>query len=236
VIGPSSDLVLDDLTNGNQSDPPAGVNTKFWEWRPSISGNWLLFTRRNFSPKHRLDSVILFNLNTFETRTLATSTNPKHYLASGQVSGNYAVWTYCAASCNVYLYDITSQSTQQIPLAGSAQFDPSVAADGTMYFTRSGVFCGQDVSIVRRDFNGTETTINALPAGKSAWYDSATTNLDGSDTVYFGRVSCKRGYPSDVYRIDGADTAVRVPVTADVRHADDAGRFPPILAGPDAGP
>ncbi len=43
-------LKMFDVLTQTRSNPPTGVNTSQHEYRPSISGDWLLFTRDNFRP------------------------------------------------------------------------------------------------------------------------------------------------------------------------------------------
>jgi hypothetical protein len=63
-----SNLRLFDLVTHARS-APAGVNTKRWEWLPSISGDWILYGQRWGS--HPVNGrVILHDTNTAETRIL----------------------------------------------------------------------------------------------------------------------------------------------------------------------
>lgn len=66
-------LKMFDVLTQTRSNPPTGVNTPQHEYRPSISGDWLLFTRDNFRPALE-DTfrvrVILFNTATSEQRVL----------------------------------------------------------------------------------------------------------------------------------------------------------------------
>src|ERR1700694_4703971 len=66
--GVKSDIRLFDLTTRRRNSP-AGVNTNRWEWRPSISGNWLLFNRGMIFSTG-LQQVLLKNLVTGELRVL----------------------------------------------------------------------------------------------------------------------------------------------------------------------
>lgn len=237
VISGSSDLVFYDAITGTRSEPPSGVNTKYWEWRPSASGDWILFSRRNFS-RHDWEKIILFNTSTHQSITIDQDDSVEPYLAGGQVSGNFAVWTHCTKKCNVYRYDIDSGDTISIPNPVTYQYDPAVTADGTVYYVRAGHHCGQAVRMIRRDPGGTETTILTLPSGKEAWYNSATTNIDASASLYYSRVSCKQGVPSDIYRIDDADTS-RAAAATPPKWREDGGRETApghFLAGSDSHP
>ena len=57
-----SSLYFYDLVTRARSAPPAGVNTRHWEWSPTVSGDWLLFGRDLVARKR--DQVILRNLAT----------------------------------------------------------------------------------------------------------------------------------------------------------------------------
>ncbi|MGH3024160.1 MAG: hypothetical protein ACRDNI_10935 [Gaiellaceae bacterium] len=196
-----SSLVLYDIFLGTRRNPPAGVNTPRWEWHPTISGDWLLFGRRNFAT--RTDLVILRNRVTGEERVLdrLRPAWPRRIAEPGQVSGNYAVWYRCAPACNVFLHDIAAETSQVIPKPQNRQqYDPSVTADGTVYFVRSRRGCGASVRLVRRPLGGQSTTIASLAAGRDSFHTYADDHGDGSASVYFSRIRCSNN-TSDVLKV-----------------------------------
>ncbi|HXV33617.1 MAG TPA: hypothetical protein VD769_06375 [Gaiellaceae bacterium] len=190
VRGSRSELVLYDLSGGGRSAPPAGVNTRQWEWHPTISGDWLLFGRQ--SSATRADLVLLRNLVTGQTRRLGRLAWGRRTLAEpGQVAGNYAVWFRCTPLCDVFLHDIAAGTTTRIPNPNRRQqYDPAVTSDGTVYFMRSGRGCGTSVRLVRHPLGGTSRVLASLGAGRDSSHTYALENDDGTTTVLFDRVRC----------------------------------------------
>ena len=185
-----SNLQFYDVEGGGRSAPPAGVNTRHWEWRPTVSGDWLLFGRSNSAA--RVDRVLLRNLVTGETRQIGRLRWGRRTIAeSGQVSGNYAVWYRCTPACDVFLYDIAARTTTRIPNPGRRQqYGPSVTSDGTVYFVRSGRGCGASVRLVRHPLGGPSKVLAAVGAGRDSFNTYALENDDGTTTFFFDRVRC----------------------------------------------
>ena len=75
VVGGKSDLKLYRLDTRKRVALPAGVNTKHWEWRPRISGNWILFGRESVTSSRQ--TLLLVNRRTKAKRTLATITGER---------------------------------------------------------------------------------------------------------------------------------------------------------------
>ena len=87
IRGRQSNLQFFDPMIGNRWNPPAGVNTRHWEWHPTISGDWLLFGRSKAGA--RTDSIVLRNVSTGETILLDRRPWGSHRIAEpGQVAGN----------------------------------------------------------------------------------------------------------------------------------------------------
>lgn len=205
-----------DVRSGESSAPPAGVNTRLSEEDPSLSGEWLLFTRRTAfgNPRDdRLARVILFNLSTGEHRVLMRLGTKRHYLTTGQVNGDWATWETCDgriasgtwSNCQVHRYRISTRETQVLPNAGAQQYGAGVTSDGTACLGRSGWssewHCGANVRIVRVSPSGATGVIARLPSGIDTGSIFAFEEADGSTTLYLDRWSCRTG-ESDVYRID----------------------------------
>ena len=162
----NSDIRFFDLLARRRSSP-SGVNTKRWEWRATISGDWLLFGRGRIFNR-ALQQVILRNLVTHEQRVLDSIHNKNGMLQAGQVNGNFAVWMKCnpSPSCSVYRYDITARTTTPMPSSGQVQYGPSVTPIGTTYYGRSGPSCGASAELVKTTIDGATELLYTLPAGK----------------------------------------------------------------------
>jgi hypothetical protein len=191
VRGRQSNLQLYDVPTGARSAPPPAVNTLSWEWRPTISGDQLLFGRSLIN--QRIDQVLLRDLTTGTTRVLDKIRWRNGFNWPGQVSGNYAVWFRCLAStgaCSAFLHDISAGVTTVIPSPGRQQYYPSVTSDGTVYLVRSRRGCGATVQLVRRPLGGPSRVIASFPAGRDASHSYAFQNGDGTTTVVFDRIRC----------------------------------------------
>jgi Divergent InlB B-repeat domain/WD40-like Beta Propeller Repeat len=198
--GRDSDLKLFDLADRTRSSPPRGVNTRHWEYWPSMSGDRLLFGR--LDPKgHR--RIILFDVSSGRQKTLATVQGPDTFLAPGQVSGDYAVWSKCPSKgrCSVFLYRISDGTRQMIPNQGGRDHAPSVTPDGTVYFARSGRSCGSSTRLVRYLPGGPATTLWRLPSGDDVGTTRVHPEPAGTTTLYYDHFACGRRSVSDVWEI-----------------------------------
>ncbi|HEV8602208.1 MAG TPA: hypothetical protein VGQ68_02310 [Gaiellaceae bacterium] len=206
VRGEQSNLAFFDLATRRQTSAPAGVNTRQWEWDPSISGDWLLFGRTT----RTTESILLWNLTTRRRIKLSSiRTGRGRRLTPGYVNGNFAVWERCGTGrvCDVYRYDITLGTKKAVPsIPGKQDYAPSVTADGTVYYGRSGRGCGASVQLVKSPLTGAEEVLYSLPQGE----DFATTYPvtvpsppSGLQTtsIYFDRIVC-REEAWDIYRLD----------------------------------
>ncbi len=129
-----------DLFKGTVDGPPRiafprSVNTAQDEFRPTMTGRWLLFTRHNSATDAY--RVLLWDRKTKHVRTLATESGGTKAL-SGQVLGDYAVWhVERARVSDVYRYQISTRETMRIPRNYfPVAHDPAVADDGTVYYHR----------------------------------------------------------------------------------------------------
>ena len=81
--GAKSSIRLFDLQTRRASGPPVGVNTANAEDEPSVSGGWLLYHRTEpGSPAGQ--QVLLTNLSTGKTRTLASVPGRRGFLEAGR--------------------------------------------------------------------------------------------------------------------------------------------------------
>ena len=219
VDHPDTDLYFTDALTPDRQPPPDGVNTRATESRPSLSGDYLLFTRSNdnrvgFNKSWR--RVVLFNLMTGEETVLRERMTRRTYLISGQVNGDWATFEACRfnrdvgfTNCNLFRYEISAADLTKIENPGQQQYGGGVSDDGTVYMIRTGNkeywFCGLHAKIIRVPLTGPSEVIARLPDGKDALTAFAFDEPGGSTTLYFDRYSCRRNQ-SGIYRIPDADT------------------------------
>jgi hypothetical protein len=196
-----------------------GVNTPGWESRPTLSGDWLLFTRTNVNLVNFEDSwtkVILFNLVTEERRVLRSAWNRRAYLVSDQVNGDWATFEWCRFSlnpfqywnCNVFRYRISIDKLVKIANPGVQQYAGGISEDGTIYMVRAGGrnvwHCGKNMRIVRYPVGGPDVVIARLK--QDALTTFVADEVDGSTTLYSQKQRCT-SRNDGIYRISAADTA-----------------------------
>ena len=215
-----SDLYFTDAATPDRQPPPDGVNTRADELRPSLSGDYLLFTRSNFNRvgiRRAWARVILVDVATGDQTVLRERSVLRTYLVSGQVNGDWATFESCRFNedggfhnCNLFRYEISATDLTKIENPGQQQYGGGVSDDGTVYVTRTGIRshweCGRHTKIVRVPLSGPEQVIARLPDGKDAFTAFAFDEPGGSTTLYFDRYSC-RNDRSGIYRIPDADTA-----------------------------
>jgi hypothetical protein len=179
------------------------VNTPAWEYRPSVSGAWILFGRLKTSTHRR--KIILFDLFSQKVILLADrpAGPPTHPSATpGQVNGNFAVWSQCTATaCNVWGYDIATATKTRLPNAmpGHYNYAPSVDTAGTVYFAHGGRTCG-GAKIEKLPLGGAASIIWALRT-RDVTSSSFATHFGSISALVFARYNCKTG-SNDVYYIE----------------------------------
>ena len=156
-----SDLVIYDTTTKHYDAMPSGVNTDRWEATPTMSGDYLLFSRETGRRSGFVDRLILHQISTGHEevlRELFSDYRHGPFIDPGQVDGDYAVWDVCSrsAGCNVFRHQISTDHTQMIP-DRQQEYASSVAADGTVFFIRSGVTCGRHAKLMRFSGGAGET-------------------------------------------------------------------------------
>jgi len=200
-----SDIRLYNAASHTYPGLPAGWNTNAWEWRPTISGNLVLFGRQSGSGSTFTSKVFLGDRSSGHLTLLATRTGRYAIAWPGQVNGNYAVWYQCSdtrVSCSVLRYDVAAGTTTVIPntfASGKVQYAPSVAADGTVYYAHSGSACGASVSLVRQPLAGPKAVLVSFNKG----IDVDTTYTDdttGTPIVYYAKGSCST-WALDIYKV-----------------------------------
>jgi hypothetical protein len=197
----TSDLKIFNLARKTRRNPPAGVNTRQWEWHPTISGSWLLFGRRSWAA--RADFVILRSLVTGRSIVLdRLRWSRRGFAEPGQINGRYAVWYRCAPRCNVFRYDIATRAKSMIPNPSRRhQYDPSVTDDGTVYFVTSGNGCGLSVRLERRPPAGPTKTLTSLRPGWDSSHTFALETSNGTTDFFFERVQCRTPAAQDVLKV-----------------------------------
>ena len=201
-------------------DPmPDGVNTRSFENRPTLSGDWLLFTRdsgNRVSSRKARTKVILFDVVTKESRVLRSGLSRGTYLVSDQVNGDWATYERCHldrhtqdfSNCNVFRYQISTETLVKIANPGAQQYAAAISQDGTIYMVRTGgpnVWrCGLSTRIVRYPVGGPGVVIAKI--GSDALTTFATDETDTSTTLYVEKYRCSSNR-SGIYRIQNADTA-----------------------------
>jgi len=197
--GRRSQIRFFDLVSRDHSNPPAGVNTKQWEYWPSMSGPWLLFGRLYDSGKRR---IILFDLTDGSSQRLDRTRGANAFLAPGQVSGDYAVWHRCTRrSCNVVRYHIPDATKTQIPNPGGRQYSPSVTAAGTVYFARSSGNCGEGVRLIRRPLDGESQVVARIQSGDDIGSSNTYVDGQGITTLLYDQFDCARASISDAWQM-----------------------------------
>lgn len=197
--GRRSDLRFYDVDTGARSKVPA-ANTRHWEYWPSMSGDWLLYGRRNRTNGTR--RLFLHNLTTGERRLLDRTNGRKAFIGPGQVAGNYAVWSTCDLRCNVFRYDVAAATAEKVPNPGAYQRAPSVSLEGTVYFSRGGKGCGASVALVRAPVGGPEEVLVQLQNVLDIRDTYAYTKANGSVEVYYERNGCGKPTGADVYMVE----------------------------------
>ena len=181
--------------------PLIGINTRRWEYWPSISGDWVLFGRRSLDARKR--KVILYNRALETSRVLDRTTNSDAFLAPGQVNGNFAVWYRCQADrrCNVYVYSIDLRLTRKIPNPHRRdQHSPSVTEDGVVYFVKGTKRCGVSARLMRHA-EGDAARLLTLREGLDIGDTYAAADDAGNTEVYFEQNRCGTRAGSGIFKI-----------------------------------
>ncbi|MGH9893678.1 MAG: prealbumin-like fold domain-containing protein, partial [bacterium] len=199
-------LYFFNLTTGQRSRLPKAVNSRHWEYWPSLSDPWLLFARWNMKQGWR--RLFLHGLETGEKRMLDRTRAEKAFIGPGQVNGDYAVWSTCPpkGKCQVYRYHIPTGSKIRMPNPGAHQRAPSVTPGGTVYLRRGGPRCGGSVSLVRID-GADSTTLVEFPEAIDSGDTYAYTDQNGVTHLYYERVGCGGRAASDIYKVTDPELA-----------------------------
>jgi hypothetical protein len=211
------DLRFYDVVTGKRTGPGKGINTRYLEYQPNVTRDYIFFQRGKFRGENRWVRLILYDRSTGRSKILAEGDPRQEYLDPDQVTGDWLTWESCDlihhhlfSDCQVYLYRISTGTTVRLPNPRQQQYGAAVTSDGTVYFVRTGHrhywLCGTHATIFRYPLGGPATEIASLPDGIDAFTAFALENGYGSTTLYFERDEC--GGPNrDIYKIEGAEGA-----------------------------
>lgn len=198
--GTKSNIFFYNLTTRQRRRASSKINTRNWEYWPSLSRKWLLFGRLRRDGTRR---IVLHNRQSGHSKTLAKSARRSAFLEPGQVNGRWAVWSRCdaAGDCNVWLYDIERGRKTMVPNPGASQRAPSVSPEGTVYFVRSGRKCRSSTKVMRKARAGETKLIVRIPGGRTVNDTYAFAATLGLSRVFYDHQACGRALSSDVSRL-----------------------------------
>jgi hypothetical protein len=200
-----SDVYSYDLVTKTRTKIGKPVSTDRWEYDPVGSGDWVMYARyfRNADRK-----IYLYNTNTHELRTLASTSGRAWSLTPSQVNGNYAVWEKAkyrhsnTLGCDVFLYDIAGGTKTKLANPNDrCQYSPGVNPAGTVFFARSGLGCGKNVVLREQALAGSATTVGTIRAGHDVTSLYAVDHGDTTTDLYYDPVSCTKPR-ADVVRVN----------------------------------
>jgi hypothetical protein len=198
----SYDLRIYNVVSGRRVIPE-GVNTRKHEWLPSRSGRYLLFNRDDRGGP--VTRVVLRDLIDRREIVLGQATQEDEWVYAGQVIGNWAVWTKCAETCNVFRHSIDEGTTTDMAkLPDDSQYDASVTADATVYIARhtGGSACDSRVELVRLSDTDPPggTVLARLIAGRFTTLTYARANPGATTDLFFARGSCE-SFRHDIFKL-----------------------------------
>jgi len=199
-----SDVYSYDLVTKTRTKIGKPVSTDRWEYEPVGSGDWVMYGRyfRNADRK-----IYLYNTNTHELRTLASTSGKAWFLVPSQVNGNYAVWEKAKVhrhrnvGCDVFLYDIAGGTKTKLANPNDrCQYSPGVNPAGTVFFARSGFGCGKNVVLRQQPLASSATTVGTIGAGHDVISLYAVDNGDTTTDLYYDPASCTKAR-ADVVKV-----------------------------------
>lgn len=182
VRGRRSDLRTYDLERRRQVSKMGALNTRAWEWHPTVSGERILFGR--FVGRW---SKVILRTSAGAQRVLAAVPRRRATAIPGQVTRDWVVWTVCGRVCETYRLHLGSGDRVKMPRApGRSNYAGSVTQSGVVYFVQSGDDCGSFAEILRWQ-EGRVTQIEDLPRGDDVFFTYADHD---SSRVVFDRIFC----------------------------------------------
>jgi hypothetical protein len=200
-----SNIRLFNMETGRRTNPGRRVNSRMWEYSPSISGHWILFFRTNF--RETRNWGFLYNTTTNQRRRIDLIRGGRGVLLGGQVAssgdGGFATWTKCTRrSCQVFRYNIATRAKTRVPNPGGRiQYASGVDPDGAVYYARSGRRCGQNVGIWKQKVGQSPERLVGLPRNIDFSFGFVYRNEgQGRNQYSFNRLNC-RTFRADIYEI-----------------------------------
>lgn len=201
------DIVWYDLETKRRDKLPEQVNSEADEYAPKLAGEWLLFDREQVDDPSM--ELLLYNLRTGKTWTLARGYNGGAWIEPGQVSCRYATWSRERgqfSGTDVFLHDIPANKTVTIPRGAPFQFSPVVTSDGTLYFSRTGKFSScatAPVELVRYPPGGPARVLRRFPPGILVLASDVIQHPDGTRDIYVTTIRCHapERREGDIYKI-----------------------------------
>jgi hypothetical protein len=195
-----SDIEFFDLARRRRRNPPKGINTRHWEYWPSISGDWIMFGRY---ARRRGRKIVVANLRTGAARVIARTKAKNAFLGPGQVNGVWAVYAECtpATKCDVFRYNLATRARSKVPNPGFYQRAPSVTPSGTVYFARARHRCGRSVRVMRHALGSRVKTVRQLPDGVDVGDTYVFARGTRRNRVLFDRRKCGRPAGSNIHQL-----------------------------------
>jgi Divergent InlB B-repeat domain len=195
-----SDIKLFDLARRRRRGAPKGINTRHWEYWPSISGDWVLFGRLARGGDRK---VLLVNLTSGARRVIARTGSKRAFLAPGQVNGQWAAYAKCTPTtkCDVFRYNLASKGTSEVPNPGFYQRAASITPSGTVYFVRARHRCGRSVRVMRHALGNRATAVRRLPDGVDVGDTYVFSRGTRPDKVLYDRRRCGRAVASNIHQL-----------------------------------
>lgn len=197
-----SDIKVFNLRRRARRKAPSPINTRKWEWKPSLSGRRILFGRLNKRPGPDVEKIMLYDSVSERMLTLARRWTPTEAVP-GQVNGDWVTYYLCPGkfACRTFRYNAATRKKEKFPSENGPVYAPSVLEDGTAYFVRSAPRCGVGVRLIERTVEGVEREIFRLDRGWDISTTSAFIGPDGNPKVYFDLTNC-RATVTNVYGVD----------------------------------
>jgi hypothetical protein len=210
-----SDLKLWNVVTDERRNPLPGVNSKAWEWAPTITDTHLLFGRIKHGANPDVWEIRLLDRVSKKQTLIERVKNNNAWVHPGQVNGDFVVYDRFlpATGLHVWRYQISTGEKILVPRAAAHNYAPSVTPDGTVYHARSGDGCGVGVRMARWDGPGTDPIVlYKLPKGKDTTDSYTYVDGLGSAHVLFDHCGCGNDR-ADIFKLvdEAPPTAPRGP-------------------------
>jgi hypothetical protein len=198
-----SDIRVYDV-NTQTTSQPDGVNSRAWEYGPTMSNGVILFGRQLL--RRGLERLILRDENA-DTSTQLSEIRQLNgrSLEPGQVNGDWVTWDRFPANSiasTIYRYRISTATRERIHVPnGRAEFSPSIAPNGTVFYVRTRGGCRHPAQIRENVPGGADTMLVRIPAGFYVYQTYVVDEGGGELSVYYDQSSCSSHKKADVYKL-----------------------------------